>query len=97
GMPGYGEVDWEASMQMGAIREEYPDLVVWTNVSVDLLCRGTRDEVYAHSMQILEESEGCGYFHGASNAILPGTPPENVWAMMEARNDFCDRKEVVTA
>jgi hypothetical protein len=88
GVPGYGEVDYEASMQMGRIRKRYPDLVVWANVSADVLRRRSRDEVYEHSIQILEGSQGRGYLHGCSNAVLPGTPVENVWAMMQARDDF---------
>ena len=45
--------------------------------------------LYAHCMEILEESGGRGYFHGCSNAIFPGTSVENVWGMMEARDDYC--------
>jgi uroporphyrinogen decarboxylase len=86
---GYGEVDYDASMEMGKIRQRYPDLVVWANVSADVLHRRSRGEVYDHCMRILDGSGGTGYFHGCSNAVLPGTPPENVWAMMEARDDFC--------
>ena len=92
GFPGYGEVDRDADMALGKIRAKYPDLVIWTNVSCDLLCRGTRQQVYESSMQILEESNGRGYLHGASNAILPGTPAENVLAMTEARMDFTNAR-----
>jgi uroporphyrinogen decarboxylase len=88
GVPGYGEVDYDASMQMDRIRQRYPDLVVWANVSADMLRRGSRGEVYEQSMRILEGSRGKGYLHGCSNAVLPGTPVENVWAMMKARDDF---------
>ena len=88
GVPGFGEVDYDASMELGRIRERYPDLVVWANASGDRIRRGSRDEVYAHSMRILEASEGTRYFHGCSNTVLPGTPPENVWAMMQARDDY---------
>ena len=87
-MPGYGEVDRDATMELGKIRTRYPDLIVWTNVSVDLLHRGSPEEVYEDSMQILDESGGRGYLHGASNAVLPNTPPENVWAMMEALGEY---------
>ena len=87
-IPGYGEVDYDASMEMRTIRERYPNLVVWANVSADVLCRGSREQVYDHCTEILEGSGGRGYFHGCSNAVLPGTPPENVWAMMEARDDY---------
>jgi len=88
GVPGYGEVDWDAAMETGKIRERFPDVVVWANASGHIMRIGSRDEVYNHCMEILKESGGRRYFHGVSNTILPGTPPENVWAMMEARDDF---------
>ena len=90
GMPGFGEADYDASMTIASIKARYPDLVVWSNVSGDLLRRGTADEVYAHCAKLLAASEGRRYFHGCSNTILPGTPPENVYAMMRAREDFRD-------
>lgn len=88
GIPGYGEVDRDATMEVGRIHNRYPNVVVWANASGDTLFRKSRDEVYEYCMTILKESGGRRYFHGVSNTILPGTPPENVWAMMEARNDF---------
>ena len=85
GVTGYGEVDRDASMELGKIREKYPNVVVWANASGGIMRVGSRDEVYDHCAKILEESQGKLYFHGVSNTILPGTPPENVWAMMECR------------
>ena len=94
-VPGYAEVERDAGMALGQIRAKYPDLVVWTNVSPDLLRRGTREQVHEDNLRILEESDGRGYLHGPSNAILPGTPVENVLAMTEARMDFARTREDV--
>lgn len=88
GIPGYGEVDYEAGMVTGALRQRYPDLVIWANASGDLMRRGTAQQVYDHCRELLEGSGGRRYFHGCSNTVLPGTPPENVWAMMQARDDY---------
>ena len=88
GVPGYGEVDYDATMTTAAVRERYPDLVIWANASGDLLCRGIRSQVYDHAMELLEASGGRNYFHGVSNTILPGTPPENVLALFEARDAY---------
>jgi len=88
GVPGYGEVDHDASMHTDAIRKRYPDLVLWGTISADLLRRAAPDEVYRQCRQVIADSGGKGYFHGCSNAVLPGTPPENVWAMMRARDDY---------
>lgn len=88
GMPGFGEADYDATMTLARVRAHYPDLVIWANLSGDLLRRGAAEDAYRHSMETLEASRGRGYFHGCSNTILPGTPPENVRAMMKARDDF---------
>jgi uroporphyrinogen decarboxylase len=97
GVPGYGEVDHDASMHPAAIRERYPDLVLWGTISADLLYRAAPDEVYRTCQQIIVDSGGTGYFHGCSNAVLPGTPPENVWAMMRARDDYGPGEPAVCA
>ena len=91
GIPGFGEVDFDATMTTAQVRARYPDLVIWANLSGDLLRRRTAEAVYRHGMEQLEASGGRKYFHGCSNTILPGTPPENVHAMMTARNDFSCR------
>jgi hypothetical protein len=88
GLPGYGEIDHDAGMTAARVREKYPELVLWGNLSGDLLRRGTVDEVYRHSIELLEASGGRRYFHGCSNTILPGTPPGNVRAMLRARDEF---------
>jgi uroporphyrinogen-III decarboxylase len=87
-VPGFGEVDHDASVHTDAIRRRYPNLVLWGTISADLLRRAAPDEVYRECRQIIADSGGKGYFHGCSNAVLPGTPPENVWTMMRARDDY---------
>ncbi len=87
-MPGFGEVDFDATMTTARVRVRYPNLVIWANLSGDLLRRGTAEDAYRHSMELLAASQGRRYFHGCSNTVLPGTPPENVKAMMKARDDF---------
>jgi hypothetical protein len=88
GVPGYGEVDYDASMTAERIRQQYPDLVIWANLSGDFLHQRSEKDVYDYSLKVLRDSGGSHYFHGCSNTILSGTPAENVWAMMKARNDY---------
>lgn len=88
GVPGYGEVDHDAGMRTDAIRSRYSDLVLWGTISADLLRRAGPGEIYRQCRQIVADSGGTRYFHGCSNAVLPGTPQENVWAMMRARDEF---------
>ena len=85
GCPGYGEVDRDATMTMGAIRERFADLVIWGNVSSATMSHGTPQQVADQCKQILDESGGHGYFHGCSNALVKGTPIANVEALFDLR------------
>ncbi|MHB9023085.1 MAG: uroporphyrinogen decarboxylase family protein [Armatimonadota bacterium] len=85
GCPGYGEVDRDAGMSIGLLRERYSALVCWGNMSVNKLAVMPAEWVREESRRMIEESEGTGYFHGPSNAIMPGTPVENVIALFTER------------
>ena len=81
GIDGFGEVDREAGMTAGAVRRRYPKLVLWGNFSSSFLARATWRQVRDEVKRIVEETGGAGYFHGCSNAILPGTPVRNIEAL----------------
>jgi len=83
--PGYGETDRDATMTVAAIRARFPNLVIWGNVSSGLLLDGTAAEVAAQARATVDEAGGRGYFQGCSNAIVVGTPAENVRAMFAER------------
>lgn len=81
GCPGYGEVDRDATMTVGALRARYPELVIWNNFSSAKLRMESAAWVREEARRCVEESGGTRYFHGASNAILRDTPVENVEVM----------------
>ncbi|MBW7895402.1 MAG: hypothetical protein H3C27_09840 [Opitutaceae bacterium] len=83
--PGYGETDRDATMTVAAVRAQFPQLVIWGNVSSSLLARGTAAEVRAQAEATLAESGRRGYFQGCSNALIQGTPLANIRAMFAAR------------
>lgn len=83
-IPGYGEVDRDATMTVGALREKYPQLVVWNNLSCDKVQTRSAQWVREDAQRCIDESKGVGYFQGTSNAVMPGTPVENVRAMFES-------------
>ncbi len=83
--PGYGETDRDATMTVAAVREKFPRLVIWGNVSSSLLARGTPEQVRAQAAAALAESGRRGYFQGCSNALIQGTPLENIRAMFGER------------
>lgn len=79
--PGYGEVDRSATMRAGALRERYPQLVIWNNLPCQEVQTKSAEWVRKESLRCIEESGGTRYFHGTSNAIMAGTPTENVEMM----------------
>jgi uroporphyrinogen decarboxylase len=81
--PGYGETDRDAAMTVASVRARFPELIIWGNLSSNLLALGTPEQVREQARATLAESEGRGYFQGCSNALVQGTPPENVNAMFE--------------
>lgn len=85
GCPGFGEVDRDAGMTIASLRERYPGLVIWGNMSSSLLAHGSAQKVREEARRVVGESSGTGYFHGCSNAIVKGTPIENVEAMFSIR------------
>ena len=85
GCPGLGEADREAGMTVADLRQRYPRLVIWNNVSSQLLVEGTAQQVRDEARRILDEADGRGVFQGCSNAIVKCTPPDNVLAMFSVR------------
>jgi len=83
--PGYGEMDRDAGMTVAAVRARFPRLIIWGNVSSSVLMHGSAAAVREQARAALTEAGGRGYFQGCSNAIVQGTPAENVRALFAAR------------
>ncbi len=88
GVQAYGEVDRAASMTVGKLREKYPDLIILGNISSATLVEGTTEDVRRETRATLEESGGYRYIPGPSNAIVHGTPVENVYAMIDEIKNY---------
>ena len=70
------------------LRESYPDLTLLGNISSRTLHTGTPDEVRAETLDCLETArELGGIVVGLSNYAVPGTPPENLEAMLRTIED----------
>jgi len=50
--------------------------------------RGTVEEVYAATMDVLNKSEGEGIILSVGGGTSPGMPRENINAMLSALNDY---------
>lgn len=85
GVDGYGEIDYDAGMHIPQLQARYPELTCWGNVSCRLLRDGTPEQVADAAGEIVEACAGRGrLILGSSNTVLPGTPPENYFALLEA-------------
>lgn len=81
---GFYEIDSRAGMDLQRLRETYPHLTLIGNISSHTLHMGTRDEVIAETRACLEAArEYGGIIVGVSNLIVPPTPEENFFAMVE--------------
>jgi len=76
-------------MDMAAIREEYPDLVLSGNVDVDMLSRATPAEVRERVRELVAQMGPSGrYFMSSGNSIASYCDVENVLAMGDAVLEF---------
>jgi len=84
GVDGYYEVDRRAGMDLRRLRERFPDLTLIGNISSHTVHLGTKEEVIAEAFSCLEEAKRSGgIIVGTSNYFVPGTPVDNVIALLE--------------
>ena len=88
GIQAYGEVDRQASMTVKKVRENASELIILGNISSSTLNKGTEEEVRDETRESLMESGGYNYIVGPSNAVLHGTPIQNVYAMIDEVEKF---------
>lgn len=89
GIHGLGEIEGDAGMDLGKLKQKYGHLTFWGNLSCHLLRTGTKAEVIKATKKCIDQAaEGGGYILGTSNSVLPGTPPENVVAMYETAREY---------
>ena len=89
GVDGYYEIDGKAGMDLRKLKERFPHLVLIGNISSHTLHTGTKEDVIKETMSCLEEAKRSrGIIVGVSNYILPGTPEENLWAMINTMKEY---------
>ena len=82
--PAFNEIDYDSGMEIPALQERFPQLTCIGNVPCGLLRTGTAEEVRLFVRALKEKALPRGRWVVASaNTVLPGTPPENVFAMLE--------------
>ena len=81
---GYYEIDRRAGMDLGKLRRRFPHLTLLGNISSHTVHLGTKEEIFEEVASCMEEAERSrGIIVGVSNYLVPGTPVENVMALLE--------------
>ena len=90
GLDGLGPLEDVPGMEMDKIFQRYPDrIAVMGNMSVDLLSRGTIDEVATATKSLLREVSATGpHIMSSGNTIASSVRPENYLAMVRTTQEY---------
>lgn len=91
GVDGYGEIDYAAGMDLGALKERYGDRICFIgNLDIRfVLTRGTLRECREHTVECLRKGWGSGgHILMTSNVVHEGVLLENYLACLEAYRDY---------
>lgn len=84
GVEGFYEIDRRSNMDLSRLRDTFPHLTLLGGIASETLHMGTKDEVIAEVRSALAVAKEKGsIIIGCSNQVVPPTPMENFWAMME--------------
>ena len=84
GVDCFYEIDRRAGMDLRKLRQRFPHLTLLGGINSFTLHRGTKEDVIEETLSALEIAKEHGSIVvGCSNQIVAGTPPENLWAMIE--------------
>jgi len=88
GVDGWMETDRSAGMDLRLLRQRYPAVTFQGNIRSQVLHRGTVDDVRREALGCVAVArELGGVIVGVSNLIMPGTPPENILALLRTIED----------
>ena len=88
GVECFYEIDRRAGMDLTLLRDRYPDLTLMGGIESETLHLGSVQDVIDHTLTALEVAKERGScIIGCSNQIVPPTPIDNFWAMMETLRD----------
>ncbi len=86
---GYGEIDWNAGMDLSRLKDKYSRVTYWGNVPPETIRTGTKQQVLEAAKHCIDSMKGDRrLILGSSNSILPGSPIENVYALNEAIDEW---------
>ncbi len=90
GIDGIGPLEPAADMDLKKVKERFGDRVcVVGNIDVDLLCRGTIEEIKSTTKELIRRvSPGGGHVLSSGNTITSAVRGENFSAMLETCREF---------
>lgn len=84
GVDCFYEIDRKCGMDLELLRNRFPHLTLMGGIASETLHIGTRDEVAEEARSALRVAREFGsVIVGCSNQVVPPTPMENFWAMMD--------------
>ena len=90
GLDALGPLEPVPGMEMDAVLERYPgQIAVMGNMSVDLLVRGTEEQVVGATKELLRSVSSAGpHILSSANTIISAVKPENFLAMLRTAREF---------
>jgi uroporphyrinogen decarboxylase len=89
GVEGLGPLEPGAGMDLAQVKLRYPQLCVMGNVDVDLLCRGSVEQVRRATRELIERvSPGGRHILSSGNSISSAVRPENFLAMVQTAREL---------
>ena len=87
---GFHVLNWGKQTDYSEVKDRIGDrMCLMGNVNpLEIGVRGTTDEVYDATMEVLEKSGGEGIILSVGGGTSPGMPRENILAMKKALDDF---------
>lgn len=94
GIDGLQSVDPQGGMDIKAVREKFPDLILMGNVNCAML-QETQEGKIRESVRYCMQHGGVGkpYIFSTSNCIYPGMPPESYKIMLDEYNLIADNQQ----
>jgi len=90
GVDGYGEIDAQAGMDLGELKKEFPNLILWGNVDCAYtLVFGPEEKVVRETIDCIRKAaRGGGYILGSSNTIHPNVKTRYFLLMLQIAKEY---------
>jgi uroporphyrinogen decarboxylase len=89
GVDGVGPLEPGADMDLARVKELFPQLTVVGNVDVDLLARGSREDIHRTTLDLIRNvSPGGRHILSSGNSISASVKPENLREMIDTARAY---------